>query len=196
MTRINLATEDELSETVALRLVSELLPEFEVGLRLRKGGNGYLRSSFTKFRKMSRREFVLLITDLDRVDCAPTLLRSWTNGEELPDRFVFRVCVREIESWILADRVGFARLIGVNRAIIPRNPDDLDDPKRSLLQIARRGHNSIRQELLAVRGTVASQGLGYNRTLCAFAETDWSLDRARANSASLQRAVRSLAALA
>lgn len=196
MTRINLATEDELSETVALRLVTELLPHFDVGLRLRKGGNGYLRSSLGKFRQMSRREFVLLVTDLDRANCAPTFLASWTSGTALPEKFLLRICVREIESWIMADRLGFGRLVGVSRANIPRNPDELDDPKRSLLQIARRGHKSIRQELLASRGAVASQGLGYNRTLCAFAETDWSVERARANSASLQRAVQRIAALA
>lgn len=186
---INVATEDELSEAVACRLVGATLPNFDVGLRLRKGGVGYLRSSFAKFCQMAVREPVFLLTDLDTAVCPPHLIQAWKGDNPLPPKLLMRIAVREIESWILADRVGLSRLLGISRALIPRNPDQLLDPKAFLLNLARRASRNVRTDLLAMRGTTASQGLGYNRVLSSFVEDDWSIDSARAHSHSLSRAM-------
>jgi len=195
MSVINVATEDDLSEAVACRLVRATLPNFDVGLRLRKGGVGYLRSSFAKFRQMAAREPVLLLTDLDTAVCPPHLIQSWQGDSPLPPTLLMRVAVREVESWILADRVGLSRLLGISMALLPQNPDQLLDPKAFLLNLARRASRNVRTELLAMRGTTASQGLGYNRVLSSFVEEDWSIDRARAHSDSLSRAMDRLGAL-
>jgi hypothetical protein len=47
---ITIATEDELSEAVGLRLVADILPRFEVTNMLRRGGNGYLKRKCLDFR--------------------------------------------------------------------------------------------------------------------------------------------------
>lgn len=195
MLLVHAATEDELSESVACRLIQDHIPNASVGLRLRKGGVGYLRSSFSKFCQMANRDYVLLLADLDRGQCAPSLIAGWLGGHAAPEKLLFRVPVREIEAWLLADRVGIANLFEVSEASLPPNPDDLLDPKQTLLHAARRATRGIRSDLLRTRGTVSSQGLGYNRVLTRFVEDGWNPDRARLNSPSLDRTLERLAGL-
>lgn len=190
------ASEDELSEIVAEKLVRECVADGEVAIRLRKGGNGYLRTNLDKFRQISNRMPLLLLTDLDTFPCASALLDSWLAGVAIPDQFKFRVCVREIEAWLMADRQNFANLLEVPINRVPASPDELADPKRTLLQLARQGSRAIRSDLLVQRGAVASQGLGYNRRLADFVTTQWNLVDAAANSNSLSRAVGRLQELA
>lgn len=192
---INLATEDELSETVACRLVADFLPDFEIGSLLRRNGSGYLRSRLGNFCQMARREAVLLITDLDDQDCAPQMRAAWLNRQEAPTFLVFRIAVREIESWLIADAEAFSDFFGVRRRIVPRDPDALDDPKRSILQMARSASREIRLEVLATRGAISSQGIGYNRVLGEFVRTSWSPARASEASESLRRAIFRITAL-
>jgi hypothetical protein len=186
---VNTATEDEVSERVALKLIAEIVPDGSPGLTLRKNGFGYLRSSLSKFCQMAQREHVLLLTDLDRQPCAYTLITAWTGGTVLPDKLLFRVPVREIESWLLADRQSMAELLGISEAALPPQPDELPDPKRALLNAARNAKRSIRSELISSRGATASQGLGYNRILSQYVDTLWDVDRAANRSPSLRRAV-------
>jgi hypothetical protein len=192
---VNTATEDEISEIVATKLVREVVPNGVIGLRLRKGGFGYLRSSLSKFCQMAQREHVLLLADLDRQPCAPGLIASWAGGQRLPDKLLFRVPVREIEAWLLADRQGMAALMGVSEASLPPEPDALPDPKQALLNAARNAGRSVRSELIVSRGAIASQGLGYNRVLSEYVSTSWNINRAVERSASLRRAVTRLGAL-
>lgn len=190
-----IASEDELSEIVAEKLVRECDTDAEVAIRLRKGGNGYLRTNIEKFAQISARMPLLLLTDLDTYPCAGALMSEWLSERVIPDRFNFRVCVREIEAWLMADRQNFADLMEIPIARIPANPDDLGDPKQALLDLARGGSRAIRSDLLVQRGAIASQGLGYNRRLCEFVADRWDIDHAAANSGSLRRAVARLKAL-
>lgn len=196
MTIINTATEDEVSERVALKLINEIVPGGSLGLTLRKGGFGYLQSNLAKFCQMAQREHVLLLTDLDRQPCAHTLITNWTAGQALPKKLLFRIPVREIESWLLADRQSMAELMGISAARLPPQPDELPHPKRALLHAARNAKRSIRSELISSRGAIASQGLGYNRVLAQYVDTLWDIARAADRSPSLRRAVDRLGAIA
>lgn len=194
MSGITLATEDELSEQVGLCLVTE------VGLHahqcLRRGGSGYLRSRVCNFCQMAAREPVILITDLDQSACAPALIADWLQGAEQPAGFVFRVAVREIESWLIADHDALRALMGQRVRAITEDPDSLNDPKRTLLKIAEKAPRDVRDDLLARRNAVASQGLGYNARLCAMVREHWSPTRAANRSPSLARMRRRLRELA
>lgn len=196
MQQIVLATEDELSEAVGLRLVAEVAPAFQVGLRLRKGGYGYLRSKLKSFCQIARRQPVLLITDLDRHPCAATLIAEWLRQLPHDDGLLFRVAVREIESWLLADHEAIRSLLGPRATRLPAYPDMLADPKRALLDLARSAPRRIRANLCAEAGAIAAQGLGYNRTLADWVHRKWSPARASSRSDSLHRARRRLRQLA
>jgi len=79
----------------------------------------------------------VVMIDLDGdCDCAPPCVQKWLPN---PSTYMyFRVAVRAVESWLLADRERMAALLRVNVNLVPRNPDDLLNPKRELINLARR----------------------------------------------------------
>lgn len=185
MVWIVLATEDELSEQIGLRLAAEA--GLEVGQQLRRGGNGYLRSRIANFCQMAQMQPVFLITDLDQSQCASRLMESWFVGKPRPAQFLFRVAVREIESWILADHEAMQGLFGRRCPKLPIAPDSLPDPKMTLLGLAKAARRDIRDDLVVQQGSIASQGLGYNARLCQVVKEHWIPERAANRSPSLQK---------
>jgi len=105
---INLATEDELSEAVLSRLLSDAR-RFAIGRRYRRGGNGYLKSTIAGWNRAATGIPFLVLTDLDTHHCPSELIASWLAAPQHPN-LVFRIAVREVESWLLADRTNFAEL--------------------------------------------------------------------------------------
>lgn len=182
-----LATEDELSEAVGQRLLDE--PPIKVAsLSMhRRQGQGYLRSRMHSWLQMAGHQNVLLVTDLDRLSCASALLDDWLGDRDPPAGLVFRVAVRTIESWILADHEGLRRLLG-KKGVLPPRPDELARPKQYLLKLAKLAPGEIRRDLVKQKGAAASQGLGYNARLCEWVRSSWSPARAAQRSPSLQRA--------
>lgn len=191
-----LATEDELSEAVGLRLFSELpVPIPEPNL-FRRNGFGYLKARISTWRSLARHQVVVVITDLDRKSCPPALLEDWLGQVSLPENMLLRVAVREVESWLLADHQGLQELLG-RRGKFPRDPDLLPDPKQYLLAVAKRSDKKdIRRDLVREDGAAACQGLGYNSRLSSWVGAGWSPERAASRSPSLQRARQRLLELA
>ena len=165
MSWLTLATEDELSEKVGLRLAGEV--GLEVGTCLRRNGFGYLKSRISNFCQMARQHPVLLITDLDQKACASGLMNDWLGELGRPDNLVFRIAVREVESWLLADHEAMRILLGP-KGTLPFAPDNLIDPKQALLTLAMGASRDVKEDLLAQRGSIASQGIGYNARLGDF----------------------------
>jgi hypothetical protein len=193
---ITIATEDELSEAVGSRLVAEVLPEFDVVQKLRRGGNGYLRTKCQSFNRMAVRHPVLLITDLDNSECASALIESWFGILPRNANLKFRVAVREIESWLLADHQGMQNLLVNGANNIAANPDELPNPKEYLLQRAKRAPRDVKNDLIRSKGALAKQGLGYNSRLCRFVREAWDPASASQRSNSLARAIERLRKLA
>lgn len=178
-----------MSEDVAHRLIAELGTGFEVGLKFKKNGFGYLKAKLGSFCELAKRQPLLLITDLDRAECPASLISRWTGDKSLPNKLVFRVAVREIESWLLADHDGMRKLLKKGAAKLPDDADALADPKRFLLRCAERAPRDVRFDLLAQSGAIASQGLGYNQRMGDFVRNEWNPQRAAACSNSLSRAI-------
>jgi hypothetical protein len=193
MTSIYIANEDALSEAVLYRLVAEANQGLHIAVSVGRRGNGYLRSKFSQLCKTAAAIPVLLLTDLDKTPCAPELISDWCGGRVLPENMLFRVAVREIEAWLLADREGFARFSGIPKDKIPLDPEDLEDPKRALLNLVRHyGRRELRSDLLPSPGSRAKIGFGYNAVLSEFARSSWSVKRAIENADSLERTYRRL----
>lgn len=189
MMPVALATEDELSEAVGVKLLSEHPVLAEVSpLLLRKNGFGYLRSRMDSWRQMANRQIVIVLTDLDRQACPLILLDAWLGaGRQVPQNLLLRIAEREVESWLLADHEALGSLFG-DRGRFPERPDNLQDPKQYLLGLARRSTRAVREDLVAQQGSLARQGLGYNRRLVDWVQSEWSPERAAARSPSLSRA--------
>jgi hypothetical protein len=189
MKSVALATEDELSEAVGLRLLEEALHRLHVGLLFRKGGSGYLRSNVSKWCALAKLQPLLLLTDLDRSRCPSALIPDWLGEYSQPKDLVLRIAVREVEAWLLADHEAMRRLLG-NKGKFPVDPDALPDPKQRLLELAKHAKRDVRQDLVAEKGAIAAQGIAYNSRLCEFVKQDWDPRRASIRSESLRRAQR------
>lgn len=109
----------------------------------------------------------------------------------LPPQCIFRVAVREIESWIIADHEAWAAFIGIPAVNFSMQPDQLDNPKQHLLNVIRRkGKKKIHREMLP-KGT-AHIGPRYNEILCNLVTSSWEPERAAMRSPSLERALKAL----
>lgn len=189
MTYITIATEDELSEAVAERLIHDYLSEFAIHKRLRRGGNGYLKEKCNAFNNMAARTPVLLITDLDQRVCAKSLIDDWFPETKLNEHLIFRIAVREIESWLLSDITAMGALLGKGGTVLNNDPETIDHPKEYLLNLARKAPAKIRQELVREKNSIVYQALSYNARLTEFVFFEWSPERALLNSDSLKRAI-------
>jgi hypothetical protein len=196
MRNLALATEDELSEVVGLKLVDAAGADVAVSLTIRRNGFGYLKSKMRNFCELARTMPVLLLTDLDTALCPSAMIGEWSRKDAVPSGLLFRVAVRQVESWLLADREGMANLMDVSVRQLPSNPDSLPDAKRFLLQLANKAPRKVRDELLASRGAMARQGMGYNALLSDFVRLRWNPIKAATRSDSLSRARSRLSLLA
>lgn len=189
-----LATEDELSEAVGLRLLEELQVDSTQVRTFRQGGFGYLKKQMENWINLSIRSNLLLITDLDQEVCASGLIEKWRGRSELPKGFLFRVAVREVESWLLADHEAIEKLIG-KKGKVPKEPDQLQDPKQKLLELAQRASRDVRDDMVKANQPNLRQALGYNARLCPWVQREWSPIRASERSPSLSRALRRMSEL-
>ncbi len=193
---VYLATEDALSEAVAEQLILDTGGVLRVDVKIPGKGAGNLKKMLPELIGVAYSLPVLLITDLDRVACAPLLISRWKGSRKFPQDLLFRVAVREVESWLMADADAFANLLKIKSTKIPSAPDTLADPKQTLLELAKKAPRTIREELIKAPGAVASQGIGYNSVLGQFVRENWNAEKAALRSPSLASARRRLNELA
>lgn len=166
----------------------------EVAARLDKGGKSQLDAELPAYNAAAAGSPWLVLRDLDHdAACAPQLIDDL--GLVPAEWMCFRVAVREVESWLLADHEGFARYFKVDASRLPVDPDAEPDPKRTLMNVVRGSRRrAIRDAMLPRPGT--SVGPLYAATLIEFATTAWSLERAARRSGSLRRARVAMGAMA
>ena len=188
---INLATEDELSEATLLRLLKDL-DHYVVGASYRRGGFGYLRRTIHGWNSAARGIPFIVLTDLDVCECPASLIADWLSAPQHPN-LLFRVAVREVESWLLADAVNLSRFLAVPERIMPADSDRLADPKAEIIELARRSRSkTIRDGIVPKRGSTAKQGPDYNGLLGSFVRNDWDPKAATGGSPSLTKTVKRL----
>lgn len=198
---INLVYEDDLSLGIILRILeSEAVvssdTRFSVGYRLPGRGFGYLKRNISGFNKASNGMPYLILTDLDDEECAPIMIKEWLPETRNPN-LIFRIAVREVESWVLADRPAFAKFFSISENKVPRKPDELSDPKAYLINLARYSRKrTIREDIVPKQGSTAKQGPAYNERLISFVQDAWNPSNARKSSPSLERAMKAIEAFA
>ena len=186
---IVLVVEDELSEAIAETILLQSERPYHIVNRLGKSGFGYIKQNIEKFNQAAGNGLsLLIITDLDQQKCPFALINRWFGRKVIHPNLIFRVAVREIETWLMAHRKEFAKYVGVSPAKISADLESIPDPKAYLLQLAQRGKRSIKQELLPTKGSTARQGPGYNSCLSYFARNYWNVSQAVEYSDSLNRA--------
>ena len=195
MALVNAIVEGFVDEAVSVRLISET--GHILGAIYGKRGSGYIHRKLSAFNQSAQGLQYLALVDLmdTGIDCAPIVVQAWLPHPNAG--MIFRVAVREIESWLLADREGIAEFLAIRTSRIPHFPEREDDPKRTLVNLARRSRRrSIREALVPKAGSSAATGRLYVSEMCRFIEAQWDVTRARMNSPSLDGSLHRLAALA
>lgn len=187
---LNLVVEDRLSEAVLRSMLRQLTDRsYEVRKCYQRGGFGYIKKNLRGFNHAAKGTPFLVLTDLDENECPLALMREWLPVSRNPN-LLFRVAVREVEAWVLADRKAFAGFLGIREELIPDNVDQIKDPKRFLIGLAGRSRRGdLRQDIVPSPGSTSRQGPNYNGRLILFVEKHWCVAAARRHSPSLERAV-------
>lgn len=178
-------------EAVARKIIQATGHDF--GVCYGKRGSGYIKKKVRLFNaSMPRRPMLTLVDFMDtEAVCSPEVLSTW-----LPNRHInmlFRVVVREIESWLLADSENFSRFIGVSQSRLPTAPEILDDPKRTVVNLARKSINRhVRQVIVPSRKSSAQVGVLYASEMIRFIGEHWDVQAARQYSPSLEKCMKRL----
>ena len=192
-----LVCEDELSEVVMKKMVRELFPVNNLVLRtIRREGRGYIKSRINEFNNQSNMLPFFILADLDTDSCAPGLIGQWLK-RACRKNLVFRIAVREVESWLLADTYGFANYLGLEHAYILKevnSPEDLWDPKEKLISIVDHSRKrDLKSDIVGKKqGGGYRQGPGYNTRLAEYIMEYWDIGRAAKKTDSLQRALKAV----
>ncbi len=90
----------------------------------------------------------------------------------------------------MADAKALAAFVGISRDRIPPAPEQLPDPKRALVNLARRSrHRAVKQDMVPREGSGRAVGPAYGSRLTEFVENDWRPDVASERAESLRRAM-------
>lgn len=191
MAVINVLVEGDVDEFIATKIIHTA--GHERGVVYGRQGYRYIKNKCSGFNAAAQGGYILSLVDLmdTGFDCPPTLIDSW-----LPNRhanFVFRVVVREIESWVLADSNAVARFLQINRNKIPSEVERLPDPKQTFINLIRNCRaKNLREEMVPSEGSTASVGKLYSSNMARFVRDYWNVEEACSNSASLSRCVQKL----
>ena len=174
-----------LSELVARRILEFTGRGYAIGYVYGRGGYGYLRKTINGWNNAAKSVPFLVLTDLDNAECPPSLISAWLN-RPCHANLLFRVAVREVEAWLLADSQNLSHFLHASGAVIVEAPEMLRDPKGALLGIARQSRSAeIRRRVLPKARSTAKQGPDYNGFLGDFVQNYWDVEVARTRSQSL-----------
>jgi len=193
MSSIFVIGEDTLSCALGERLAIDTMHWEVLQHAINCRGVTNLKKALPRYMRLAHRFPVLCLADTDG-KCPVKLLRAWLPKQQ-PENFILRLAVTESESWILADRDALAEFLKINVSHIPICSDDIPDPKRSMVSLARRSrHRHIRQEMVSSHDP-EKPGSGYNQHLCSFVRNHWRPFIAAEQSPSLSKAIRKLSAM-
>jgi hypothetical protein len=187
---ISTAVEGAIDEAVARRIIQEA--GGCAGLIYGRQGKENIRIG--GFNRAAVRTPWFVLVDLNGGDCAPNLRVDWLPN---PSEFMcFRIAIREVEAWLLADREQIARFLRVSITRIPRDPEALEDPKEMLVNIARQSRSrDIREGLAPSPQSGLRVGPTYTGAVTQFAATLWRPGTASGAAPSLGRCLDRVATL-
>lgn len=188
------AVEGSLDEVVLHRLAVD--SGIHIGAVYGKNGKPHLRARINGYNQAARISPWIVLVDLDdEYECAPSLRAAWLPVPS--EHMLLRVATRAIESWLLADRSSIAAFLNVPVSRVPRDVDDLDNPKKAVIDLARRSRSrAIREDMVPRPGSGASEGPAYTSRMSEFVgrhgRGGWQPYTAAQVSPSLSRCIRAL----
>lgn len=190
---MHLILEGRLEEPVAEKLLTYC--GHEKGTVYGRQGFGYIQKKAAQFQRLaSDNAGVLVLTDFmdSRASCLPHALEQYVlqHIASPPKTFLCRFAVAELESWLMADRKSMADFLKISTTKIPPTPDELPDPKRHLVNLARKSRKtSVRDGIVPKKSHGGVVAPDYLATMRGFVRDYWNIGNAVNNSPSLARCV-------
>ncbi len=193
MSDISFATEDVLSEVVLTKIIDST-NNFRIVHKLGRTGCGDIGKNINKYNRLAKIHHIIIMLDLDlkpdEQNHIDGLIAKISNKE---DKLLFSVPVKEVESWLLADRQGISSFLNISIAKIDLSPENLLDPKEKIIHLSRTCKNrDAKAGIPPKSGAAAKVGIFYNSILRNYVEEFWSIDRAKENSPSLRKTIKML----
>lgn len=159
-------------------------------------GKDRLQAKLPGYNQAARFSPWLVLVDLNqKLDCAPLLRAAWLPSPA--PHLCFRVAVRTLEAWLMADAQRLADFLGVPAGAVPRKPESELRPKETMVNLARRSRRrEIREDMVPREGSGRPVGNAYSSRLVEFASGRWRPVVAARRSDSLRRCIRCVERLA
>jgi hypothetical protein len=160
-----------------------------------RNGKDHLKQRIANDNRAVRLSPWVVLVDLDHdAECAPPLRSAWL--PTLSPYMCLRVAVRQVEAWLLADRERLAKFLSVSASNIPHNPEAVEHPKNTVVELARYSRRrDIREDMVPRPGSGRSVGPAYTSRLIEFVigtSMGWRPEVAAQYSESLNRSLRCL----
>jgi hypothetical protein len=190
---LNIVYEDQLSEAVICQLLRFSKRNYIIQKKIPGNGCDYIIKRINSFIKASRHIPFFILLDSDKEDCAKRMVEILIPSKLQHSKFLLRIAVREVESWLLADYKGISTFLGISEKLVDRDPEKLVDAKTHLISLARRSRKrEISSGIVPQSGTSAKQGPRYNQVLIPFVQNHWNILAATGRSKSLKRTVKAI----
>lgn len=196
--------EDPVTRQVIKKLLAETCPEGFNIVREDPVRGSEVKKLTPNYNALAASFQVILLADLDNNNCPPSEQAAWLNNQPKHPNFMFRFAVDEAESWLLADRPGFATFLGIDINNIPE-PTPLRPREPHNLEIRLRYKTSLfmMRELAAISPKAelkrqltpldnTSKSSEYNSAILPFIDQHWNVHTAVQNSYSLKKMVQRL----
>jgi len=187
------AVEGDLDEAVIRRLIEHV--GSTPGPIHGRNGKAHLRQRLAGYNRAAGVSPWVVLVDLNHEEeCAPPLRAKWLPN---PAPYMcFRVAVRMVEAWLLADRERLSHFLAVDARRLPLNPEAIENPKHAMVELAQLSRRrEIRLDMTPRPGSGRLVGPAYTSRLIEFVAgpaASWRPDAAAKVSDSLDRCLRSL----
>src|SRR2546426_1547856 len=170
-TVISAAVEGIVDEAVVRKLIAHA--DATPGDVYGKQGKSFLRQKIAGYNNAAQRMPWIILVDLDSDDdCAPPLRNAWL--PQPAPYLCFRVAIREVEAWLLADAERLAGFLTVALSRLPPDPERLDDPKTTMVSLARASRRrDIREDMVPRPESARGAGPAYASRLSEFVSSCW-----------------------
>jgi len=188
---IHLLAEGHLEVPVASKLLA--FCDHLMGNVYGRKGCDYIRNKAAAFYHYATdTQGVLVLTDFrdTRKVCVVDALKEYFLDKvpNPPKSFLCRFAKNELESWLLADREGMAKFLGVALSKMPRLPEEEPFPKKTLVTLASGSKKrEIREGIAPPPSHNAAVAPGYLRLMHKFIAKHWDIENSMNHAPSLER---------
>lgn len=196
--------EDPVTRAIIHRLVKEYAPEIHIKQSLPARG-GEIKSKIAAFNQLALSYPVILLVDMDNDPCPPIAKSNLLKDVlSVSPEFVVNIAVDEGETWLFADREGFAHYFDLPLELVPESRlqkfqgmkarVEVDIPMKSSYFLTHFLISTSRNQVLReqIRSTSSCKGKEYNSAILPFVSDSWNPEAARVNSYSLDKMIQRL----